>query len=343
VLASGNRGASWHPARRGLRAYTTVDVASDPHQQGSLWIAVPMLSDFFRGVVYPGLFHTVDGGRTWAASGRGFDPHSYAVRIVLDPVRPERLYALTYPEGLFHRSTDGGANWQVMVAPNAFSNLLVVDPESPDTLYASGTAFPPDNEEDGSPAIVKSVDGGETWADLSGGFETGTGDRPFSGLTIHPDRPATLYASCTAGFFRSRTAGRRWQRLANGESTGVNGPLVIDPLDTARMFAFGGTDQDHQLIKSTDRGVTWQPTSLETGSSQSSVLVADPHRRGTFYAVASYLGKPFVTDDDGAIWRPLATGLGPTPRVVTLGADLHVPGRLYLSFLWSGLFTLTRR
>jgi photosystem II stability/assembly factor-like uncharacterized protein len=338
VITSGNRGASWRPARGGLRAFTAFDVAVDPHHEGSLWIAVPTTHRFFRGVVYPGLFHTVDGGRNWVASGRGFDPRSSAIQVVLDPVRPERLYAITLR--LLHRSTDGGASWQV-VEPllDTGVNLFVVDPSSPDTLYASGLRLV-DNKVTAS--VLKSVDGGETWADLSGGFETGTasglGGRPCTGLTIHPDRPATLFASCSAGFFRSRTAGRRWLRLAAGGACNVNGPIVIDPLDTVRMFAFGGCDPGHRLIKSTDRGVTWRPTSLAlTGRS---VLVADPHRRGTFYTVA--LGSPFVTDDDGATWRPFAGGLGPQPQVFNLAADPHVPGRLYLSLGSAGLFTLTR-
>jgi photosystem II stability/assembly factor-like uncharacterized protein len=219
-------------------------------------------------------------------------------------------------------------------------NLLVIDPVNPDTLYAAGSGA-----EDGGPAVFKSVDGGETWADLSGGFETGTGDRAFTGLTIRPDRPATLYASCTAGFFRSRTAGRSWTRLASGESEGVNGPIVIDPLDTARMFAFGGTDQDHLLIKSTDRGLTWQPTSLRTGPTSLSVLVADSHHLGTFYdvgVVGAADGRPFVSDDGGATWRPLGAGLGAAPQAVNLATDPHLPGRLYLSLRSSGLFTLTR-
>jgi photosystem II stability/assembly factor-like uncharacterized protein len=347
VLASGNRGASWHPARRGLRAFTASDVAVDPHREGSLWIAVSdsRSSDFFGSndlfpaVVYPGLFHSVDGGRTWTASGRGFDPSSSATRIVFDPVRRERLFALTSPTAILHRSTDGGASWQALFSP-VYSgvNLLVIDPVSPDTLYAAG------DDVNGSPAVLKSVDGGETWADLSGGFETGTGDRAFTGLTIRPDRPATLYASCTAGFFRSLTAGRRWTRLASGESEGVNGPIVIDPLDTARMFAFGGTNQDHQLIKSTDRGVTWRPTSLKTGPGLS-VLVADSHHLGTFYdvqVVGAADGRPFVSDDGGATWRPLAAGLGPAAQGVNLATDPHLPGRLYLSLRSSGLFTLTR-
>jgi len=348
VLASGNRGASWHPARRGLRAFTASDVAVDPHHEGSLWIAVPDSRsgdffdtiDLFPAVVYPGLFHSVDGGRTWAASGRGFDPSSSATRMVFDPVRPERLFALT-STGILHRSTDGGASWQVLFSPVYTGvNLLVIDPVSPDTLYAAGI-----RAEDEGPAVFKSVDGGETWADLSGGFENGTGDRFFTGLTIHPDRPATLYASCNAGFYRSRTAGRRWLRLASGESEGVNGPIVIDPLDTARMFAFGGADQDHQLIKSTDRGVTWQPTSLRTGSTSLSVLIADSHHLGTFYdvgVVGAADGRPFVSDDDGATWRPLGAGLGPAPQVVTLATDPHLRGRLYLSLRSFGLFTLTR-
>jgi hypothetical protein len=110
------------------------------------------------------------------------------------------------------------------------------------------------------------------------------------------------------------------------------------------MFAFGGTDQHHQLIKSTDRGVTWRPTSLKTGPGDS-VLVADSHHLGTFYEVqviGAADGRPSVSDDGGATWHPLAAGLGPAAQGVNLATDPHLPGRLYLSLWGSGLFTLTR-
>jgi len=89
--------------------------------------------------------------------------------------------------------------------------------------------------------------------------------------------------------------------------------------------------------------VTWQPTSLKTGSGPS-VLVADSHHLGTFYfvEVLGVDGRPFVSDDDGGTWRPLGAGLGPAPQVNNLATDPHLPGRLYLILRSSGLFTLTR-
>jgi photosystem II stability/assembly factor-like uncharacterized protein len=338
VLASGDRGATWRPARRGLRAASVSGIAVDPHHPGGLWVAAPENSSF-RGI-NSALFHSVDGGRSWAAAEQGLRPGFPPQRIVLDPVRPERLFA--FAPRIVYRSLDGGASWQeVLPLADATVEFLAIDPSGRDRIYAAG--FEEVFQEEGTshfPILLESVDGGETWTDLTPGFETG---RPgglvvgsVNGLAIQPDRPDTLFAGVTEGLFKSRDGGHRWVRLGAPADCQGAGGIVIDPLVTSTQYAFD-FDFTHPVAKSTDRGAHWQCTALGQTSVES--LLADPHRSGTLYAWG--FDGIFVTDDGGATWRPFAAGL-PAGQVLSLAADPHVPGRIYAGLPFVGLYTLTR-
>jgi photosystem II stability/assembly factor-like uncharacterized protein len=316
------------------------DVAVDPHHPGGLWIAASENSSF-RGVFNPGLFHSVDGGKSWAAADQGLAPRLAPQRIVLDPVRPERLFAFA-PHVVF-RSVDGGASWQeVLPLAGLTVNVLAIDPSGRDRIYVAG--YEEVAQGDGTlslPMIRESVDGGESWTDLVSGFETGlagglVGAGELTGLAIQPDRPDTLFAGGSAGLFRSRDGGHRWIRLgAPGGCQGA-GDIVLAPSLPSTQYAFD-FDHTHPVARSSDRGAHWQCTSL--GQSQATSLLVDPYQPGTLYTLG--FDGIFVTDDGGATWRPFAAGL-PAGRVLSMAADPHVPGRLYAGLPRTGLYTVTR-
>jgi hypothetical protein len=290
------------------------------------------------------LFHSADGGRSWAAAEHGIKPGFSPQRIVLDPVRPERLFA--FAPRVVYRSLDGGESWQeVLPLAGLTVNVLAIDPSGRDRIYVAG--FREVFEGDGSlefPMIQESVDGGESWTDLTPGFETGQPgglagvSGSVEGLAIQPDRPDTLFAGVfEQGLFKSRDGGHRWLRLgASGGCQGVE-EIVIDPVVTSTQYAFDRSFVQ-PVARSTDRGAHWQCTSLGQ-SSQVTAILADPHRPETLYAWG--FGGIFVTDDGGASWRSFGAGL-PAGWVLSLAADPRVPGRLYAGLPWTGLYTLTR-
>ena len=104
-----------------------------------------------------GVFKSTDGARTWRrlrSAGLG----GLVSSLVIDPERPQTLYAENKVPGLF-KTTNGGGRW-LRVGPRGSGNVsaLTLDPTDPDTIYAGMFA--------GAKAF-KSTDGGRTWNALA--------------------------------------------------------------------------------------------------------------------------------------------------------------------------------
>ncbi len=112
--------------------------------------------------------------------------------------------------------------------------VLVIDPQSPATLYAQTTS-----------GVFKSTNGGGAWADASVGLPSGGF---LSSLVIDPAAPATLHAGVNgAGVYESKDAGATW--------TAVNQGL---PTPWVTAVAVGGTVANRILYAGTDGAGVWQ-------------------------------------------------------------------------------------
>jgi photosystem II stability/assembly factor-like uncharacterized protein len=125
---------------------------------------------------------------------RSLDPRSLA----LDPTAPQALY-LDTDAGLF-ATADGGSTWRLVNRSLANASVLLVDPRSPQVLYAG---IPDGNLQLGAPTrpgVYRSADRGRTWTNL----DTGIVGQRFSGaLALDPRRPDSLYVGTDgAGLYR---------------------------------------------------------------------------------------------------------------------------------------------
>jgi photosystem II stability/assembly factor-like uncharacterized protein len=111
---------------------------------------------------------------------------------------------------------------QAAYAGHDTNNVLsvVVDPQSPETLYAATDA-----------GVLKSTDGGATWA--SAGLTT----THVWGIAVDPQLPSTLYAWSydTAGLYKSIDGGASWQAVPSLESTYVVA-FAIDPSASNTLY-----------------------------------------------------------------------------------------------------------
>jgi hypothetical protein len=106
VFRSLNTGRSWTPIGKGLPAVPILDLAAV-----QLGPCPPSCSQFpilYAAVAGNGLYRSVDGGETWAASSAGL-PAGDVLSLTVDPVFPSVLYAGS-GTGVF-RSVDGGKTW----------------------------------------------------------------------------------------------------------------------------------------------------------------------------------------------------------------------------------------
>jgi photosystem II stability/assembly factor-like uncharacterized protein len=208
-----------------------------------------------------GVYRSVDGGRTWANMGLR-DSH-HVGRIVLHPRNPNIVYVAAMghlwgpndERGLF-RSTDGGVSWTNVLAVDEDTGVVDVamDPSNPDVLFAATyqrrrTAYGFDGGGPGS-GLHKSIDGGETWTELTEGLPSG--DQGRIGISIYRADPRIVYASVEqgvrynastaygerrAGIYRSDDAGESWELMSDWNPRPMYASqILVDPSDDQRIY-----------------------------------------------------------------------------------------------------------
>ena len=126
-----------------------------------------------------GVYKSTDAGRTWKSLGLKNTRH--IGRICIHPQNPELVYvaalgdafAANQDRGVF-RSSDGGASWEKILyqGKDAGAVDLSIDPNNPRILFAAfwhaRRSFW--HLKSGGPGsgLFRSMDGGDTWKELSG-------------------------------------------------------------------------------------------------------------------------------------------------------------------------------
>jgi len=217
-----------------------------------------------------GVYKTTDGGKTWRHLGL---KETQAIsRIRVHPTNPNIVYVAALghvygdneERGVF-RSKDGGNTWKkvLYVSEKAGAADLIIDRTNPNVLYASTWQVyrkawkmwggGPDSK------LFKSLDGGDTWVDLTKNPGMPEGPIGKIGVTVSPADPNRVWAVVEAnegGVFRSDDAGWTWERVNSErmlrQRAFYYSRLVADPFD--RDVVYGLNVGFH---KSTDGGKTF--------------------------------------------------------------------------------------
>jgi len=338
VWESRDAGRTWAAIFDGAPVGSIGALAVAPSDPKVLYVGTgeaDMRSDIAQGV---GLFKSIDGGKTWTASGLA-DSQAIA-RILVDPRSPDVVLAavLGHPygpsaqRGVFH-SADGGRTWTrtLYTNPDTGAVDLAFKPDDPNTVYAAlwqtrrppWSVYPPSSGPGGG--LYKSTDGGLSWTPL---IAHGLPDAPGRiGLATTPSAPARLYALIDAkqgGLYRSDDAGATWAK--------VNG----DPRIWGRGWYFGGLTVNPRnadeiwvcntiVLHSTDGGRTFLPLKGDpTGDDFHSLWIdpTDPDRR----ILGSDQGAQ-VTLNGGATWSSWYNQ--PTGQFYHVVTDNRFPYRVY--------------
>lgn len=293
VWKTENEGTTWTPIFDDCPSASTGTIAVDPRNSNCLWVGTGESNILRSTMAGTGVYKSMDGGQTWRHMGLG-DSHHIA-RIVIDPRNSNTVY-----------------------------------------VAACGHEYTSNSER----GVFKSTDGGETWERTL--FEdewTGAID-----LVIDPTQPETLFASMWhrvrrpwndpvpgpgGGVYRSRDAGKTWQRLEKGlpprEAAGRTG-LAIAASHPNRIYAIvdshevAGQAEDGQrdsygrqrneirrgaeVYRSDDQGDSWIKTSGDDRAIRSlfstygwvfGQIRVDPTNPDVVYA----LGVPLLKSEDG--------------------------------------------
>jgi photosystem II stability/assembly factor-like uncharacterized protein len=231
-----------------------------------------------------GIWKSTNGGTTWtnmtAAAGlTSTEPYS---DIIIDPTNPQILYAAigqqlvdpttqtVFPDGIY-KSTNGGTTWTELTGrlpsgPDVGRiSLAISQTNSPQTIYTTIVEGDITNLNYGHLfKLMKSTDGGLTWADLS------------SNINLYPK----LDYLGGQGFYDTT--------------------LAVDPSNASIVYVGGSFSPPSTIfaggvLESTDGGNTW--IDIGTGASGNNGTHADHH------AMAFDANGKLLDGNDGGIWR----------------------------------------
>ena len=174
-----------------------------------------------------GVYKSTDGGKTWKHIG--LEDTRQIGRVRVHPKNSEIVYVAAMghifgpndQRGVF-RSKDGGKTWEKILSRGNKAGAvdLILDPTNPSTMYAGFWEVyrKPWTLESGGPGggVFKSIDGGDTWSELTRNPGMPKGMVGKIGITVSPANPERLWAMIEAedgGVFRSDNAGRTWTKV----------------------------------------------------------------------------------------------------------------------------------
>ena len=245
-------------------------------------------------------------------------------KVTPHPTDPNTIFVGTAGGGPW-KTTDGGHTWAALYnnLPTIGVSDLVVNPQNPNTIYiCTGDA---DGYDDYSMGVVKSTDGGTTWA-VTGLAWLPTDYNYARSLIINPQDTSMLVLATNVGVYITHNAGTTWTLSMSGDFNQV----IFKPGDTTVIYAArysGGGDPSSQVLRSTNTGSTWTPVT-SFPDAQRIALAVCPASPNVVKALASNgqsgLKGIYGSTNSGATFTPLYENNAACTQNL-LGYDLGLP------------------
>ena len=316
IKRNGYRMDSGGPGSKLWRSFdggdTWEEITDKPGLPGGVWgisgMAIsPVNSDRIWVIIEHkkgGVYRSDDGGETWSYinSNNALRQRAwYYSRIYADTQNEDRVYVVNVS---YHRSNDGGKNFQSFNAPHGDHHDLWIDPEDNQRMVMA---------DDGGAQV--SNDGGANWTTYhnqpTSQFYRVTTDNhfPFRILGAQQDNSTVRILHRSSG---SVIGEREWEPSAGGESA----HLAPDPEDPE--IVFGGTYKGYMMRKDHRTGQTRSTNVWPFNPAGSGVevmkyrfnwnfpLAFSPHDPNKLYAGSNFL---HVSTNEGQSWQVISPDL----------------------------------
>ena len=282
-----------------------------------------------------GVYRSNDAGRTWKRVG--LEDTRQIPRIRVHPKNPDLVYVAALghvwgpneQRGVF-RSKDGGKTWEKILnrGDKAGAIDLILDPNNPNTIYAGFWEVyrKPWTLESGGPGsgLFKSIDGGDTWTEITRNPGLPRGMVGKVGITVSPANSDRLWAIVEAedgGVFRSDNGGRTWTKVNEERRLRQRAwyytRIYADTKNVDTVYVL-----NVQFLRSNDGGRTYAPIGVPHGDNHDLWISPDDSNR----MIQSNDGGSNVTFNGGRSWTEQDQ---PTAQFYRVAIDNDFPYNVY--------------
>lgn len=283
-----------------------------------------------------GVYRSTDAGKTWTQLGLEETHHIGEIRV--HPKNPDLVYvaALGHAFGPneergVYRSENGGQTWERVLyrTDKAGAVDLAMDSNNPRVLYASiWEAYRNFWElSSGGPdsGLFKSIDGGDTWIEISNNEGLPKGIKGKIGVACSPARTDRVWAIVEAeeqGLYRSDDGGTKWQRVSDNPDL-IHRPwyychVFADPKQADTVYV-----TNFKMWKSTNGGFHFDEMTTPHGDNHD--LWIDP--RDPRHLVQGNDGGACVSFNSGLTWSTIYNQM--TAQLYRIDIDNQFPYRVY--------------
>jgi len=325
-------GGVWKTTSAGETWFPVFDAVKDVSSIGSVAVAPSNANVIYAGtgdqvtggVINEGngVYKSVDAGKSW--THMGLDASRQIPSMVVDPrdanvvlvAAQGDLHAKSDARGVY-RSTDGGLTWTKTLYANDSTGIQNIASafDRPDVVFATTVrhyvAPPPPGgfvaPGPGGPgtgptgtAMYKSMDGGVTWKEITGGGFPRINGRTYIAVAMNTNAQRVFLIG-NNGFWRSDDGGTSWramaaddQRIRNGQG-GYSSGIFVDPKNPDVVITLNTA-----AYRSTDGGATFTGLKGAPGGDDPQAGWIDPTNGQRM--VLGYDQGAIVSLDGGGTW-----------------------------------------
>ena len=284
-----------------------------------------------------GIYKSTDAGRSW--KHLGLKETRQIAKIRSHPQNADLVYAAAFghafgqnPERGVYRSSDGGANWELVlhVSDKAGAIDISIDQNNPRVIYAAFWEayrnfwqISSGGEDSG---IWRSMDGGDSWENISANKGLPKGLMGKIGLAASPAQPGRLWAIIEnqpdGGIYRSDDYGESWV-VGSKDNRFISRAwyymhLTADPVDANTIYI-----NNLNFWKSTDGGHNFTEITTPHGDDHDLWI----HPRNNRVMIHGNDGGACVSLNGGLSWSSIYNQ--PTAQIYHLDFDSHQPYYVY--------------
>jgi photosystem II stability/assembly factor-like uncharacterized protein len=287
-----------HSSREGLRPFGSA--------QPGAWITMLTIDPHNNKVIYAatrdsGVFMSNNMGENWVLCDSGIT-EKHITSLAVDPFVPGILYAGSR-KGVF-KSVDAGESWKTSGLGTVSTFNFVVQASKPPRIYALT-----------GHGLFRTDSDGANWKKLKPLHE----NTWIAPLAADPANPTTIYSHVGRskdvivadgwdgeGLYTSNDFGESWRKISSIPAK----ILAIAPRDSDTMYA--GTPKG--IMKSIDKGRTWNFIGVGDTKSELNSLVIHPRISTVLYATTSYnelplnwsLSRVYRSNNSGGSWKEVS-------------------------------------